>query len=246
MDADQAKKSVVLVTQAEDHNADAASLLDAVSGKQGLWQIASHVALEPVTRAAAKALEASLEGRFVLLCGRRVATAFGVRSEPWLTLRACPQGLFAVLPSLGPRSRYWSRKDNVKKAKAFFLTVIDHFSRRFGQPPGTFADIAPAVEVQERGRLVITNTAKDRRVTVKVQREVDRVLPPGRQIEVTADVLASIRCVWQPALCAPAVELVVAHDLARGHTEVRAYKTRGLTARELDALCPEPVHHWAS
>lgn len=76
-------------------------------------------------RAAAAAMTPELSGRRVVLLGRAVADAFGVRNRKWFEFYLCAETFHAaVMPHPSRVSRFWNSQDNVDRARAFMRSLI--------------------------------------------------------------------------------------------------------------------------
>jgi hypothetical protein len=208
------------------------NFLDVMSGRQGLWRVAEEFVLDPISEERAQAMEEGFAGKLVLLLRRgTVATAFGFRDLGWFEMRPRAGAVFTALPTIGPTSKWWAREGNLERARSFLLSVVDHFSPRFGKPAGTFEDLLPTARSEVTGPISITNYSDKRAFTLyDGSAHGCRVLPGGRH-EFQAERPWSLT--WDPALCA---ERATAHVQVGIENGVRVWYegTRGLTAKELD------------
>lgn len=228
---------VVHASQSSDEAHHVRAFLDAASGRQGLWRVAEDLTLAPLGPERAAALGEALADRLVLLVSRKVARAFDLGDAPWFELRPVAGVVYAVLPNVTGESKWWPRKKNFERAQAFLLQVVDHFSVRFGQPPGTFYDLLPSVVPTARGRVRLRNLSHIRSLTVHDGAHC--VVGPGHEHEFETEGAWSYE--WAPALCAEAAAAVV-EVLGPAGLDVMTQYTRGLTAKELDALVePAPL-----
>jgi hypothetical protein len=246
MGEDQAKNVIVV---AEDDKTEALhhmkSHLDAISGRQGLWQVAelhllSLLGGEPRQKETGKKVLEERPATLVILLGRRPPRAFGLGTVPWFALRPRGRHVFVVMPHT--KSRWWTRKNNVERARVFLLGVVDHFSVRFGQRPGTVADVAPSYRIERTGRLVVHNESPDRILTCTAEGEPPVRIRPGGKVEIWNAGGEPRVATWEPRLVAPAAKLRVVVYARREPERTYVSVSRGLTAAELDAACPEPVH----
>jgi hypothetical protein len=223
-------KSVVLIRSADtvDETERIVRLLDAVSSRQGFWQVADHVVIDPVRKTSALDLREKLHGKLVLLASRRVASAFGFRWAPWLTLQPEGDTVFSVLPSLSASSRWWPHAANPGRARDHFISIVDHFSPRFGQPPGTAADITSPEVINHLTTAQWENWSEDRDLFIHSD-GFHIVLHPLRNIALPA---GTYKACWAPRVRAPSVSFRV-RDTRGGFQTIRS--TRGLTAKDLEA-----------
>lgn len=78
----------------------------------------------PAAEARVRTAEIDIRGRVVVLCGRRVAIAFGVRS-PFLEPERLRGGLVYVLPHPSGRNRWWNRPENRTAAGALIRRLAE-------------------------------------------------------------------------------------------------------------------------
>lgn len=90
-------------------------------------------------RQAAVALAASLTGRRVLLLGRRVAAAFGLRSAPILTFMESDElrCTVAVLPHPSGQNTWWNDLGHRATARSFLAELLRTAGAGFQEEVGT-------------------------------------------------------------------------------------------------------------
>lgn len=99
---------------------DVRNLLPAWAGPAGKGSLWPRIE----ARHAALALLPEIEGRRVVMCGRRVASAFGVRPDvPFLTW--LPLDRYAVIPHPSGVVRWWNEPGNVEAAAGFLRALVE-------------------------------------------------------------------------------------------------------------------------
>lgn len=136
-------RKIILVVQAPD--ADTSSPIPGVSGKhlaalagveyEKLGEAFERVNLLPefqekfkmkAAKPAAEALKPQLVGKIVLLVGKKVAEAFGLKkAEPFVEHTTDVSGAFvaAMIPHPSRLNLYWNAPANVETAKAYFVKL---------------------------------------------------------------------------------------------------------------------------